>query len=305
MQGTGNATVDEVGKINIQGNIIPHSWYSTITRENGKPYLTAIVILADIVYWYRPAEIRDEQTGRLVGYKKKFKSDKLQRSYQNIADMFGISKKEATSAVVFLEKLGIISREFRTIDFNGLALSNVLFIGLDAERLKDITFEREIGIPEKEGGVPFERERGIPEKGEVYAQSGGTYTKISPEISPQTSTVKKEKAKGSFDKIIEEYTTDEKTVELLKEWLKVRKAKRAAMTDTAIKLNLKKLDTLASESKMSVPEYLEEIICKGWAAFYPIHTYSSNGNTTKQGKTYGPNGVEINPDAVDDLAGIF
>ena len=50
---SGNIIVDAMGSINITGNIIPAVWYRTITKENGKPYLLAIVILADIVYWYR------------------------------------------------------------------------------------------------------------------------------------------------------------------------------------------------------------------------------------------------------------
>lgn len=52
---SGNEIVDAMGSINISGNIIPAVWYRTITKENGKPYLLAIVILADIVYWYRPS----------------------------------------------------------------------------------------------------------------------------------------------------------------------------------------------------------------------------------------------------------
>lgn len=38
---------------NITGNIIPTIWYRTVLKENGKPYLLAIAILSDIVYWYR------------------------------------------------------------------------------------------------------------------------------------------------------------------------------------------------------------------------------------------------------------
>ena len=67
---TGNTIVDENAKLNISGNIIPQTWYRTVVRESGKPNLTAIVILADIVYWYRPTEIRDESTGQVVALKK-------------------------------------------------------------------------------------------------------------------------------------------------------------------------------------------------------------------------------------------
>ena len=127
---TGNEIVDENAKLNISGNIIPQVWYRTIIRESGKPNLTAIIILADIVYWYKPTEIRDEGTGQVIGVRKKFKSDLLQRSYQQISEQFGISKKEATNAVVFLEKLGVVKRVFRTISMNGIDTFLHIILGL-------------------------------------------------------------------------------------------------------------------------------------------------------------------------------
>ena len=98
---SGNEIVDEVGKIHFTGNIVPTIWNKTIVKENGKPHWLAINILADIVYWYRPTEIRDEQTGELTGFKKKFQRDLLQRSYQQLADQFAISKKMSESYCIF------------------------------------------------------------------------------------------------------------------------------------------------------------------------------------------------------------
>lgn len=69
---SGNEIVDAMGSINISGNIIPAVWYRTITKENGKPYLLAIVILADIVYWYRPSEVRDQEPDIFLGGKRNF-----------------------------------------------------------------------------------------------------------------------------------------------------------------------------------------------------------------------------------------
>ena len=76
---TGNDTVDRLSRIRLTGNVIPPAWYRTILRDTGKPYLIAIVILSDIVYWYRAAEVRDEGSGQLLGYRKRFKADLLQR----------------------------------------------------------------------------------------------------------------------------------------------------------------------------------------------------------------------------------
>lgn len=100
----------------------------------------------------------------------------------------------------------------------------------------------------------------------------------------ETSYKKKERKSkaNSFDRLIGDYAKgNAEIVELLIEWLKVRKAKRAAMTDKAIELNLQKLDGLAAESGLTVADYLKEIICRGWVAFYPIKNYSAPA--TKQG----------------------
>ncbi|MFR2213379.1 MAG: hypothetical protein ACLS61_05935 [Ruminococcus sp.] len=67
---TGSETVNRMCRLQFTGNVIPSTWYHTIKKETGKPNLNAIIILADIVYWYRPMEIRDEATGQLCGFKR-------------------------------------------------------------------------------------------------------------------------------------------------------------------------------------------------------------------------------------------
>lgn len=93
----------------------------------------------------------------------------------------------------------------------------------------------------------------------------------------KTEKVSKKVSKAeSFDTIISDFLEDsniqnkEEVRELLGEWLKVRKLKRAATTDRALLLNLEKLEAYAQESGLSVESYLKEIICRGWQAFYPI-----------------------------------
>lgn len=96
-------------------------------------------------------------------------------------------------------------------------------------------------------------------------------------LLPNGNKKESKKESGSFDSILREYTGDEETLSLLGEWLKVRKAKRAAMTDYAVRLNIDKLNTMAQESHMGVKEYLKEVICRGWQAFYPIHQFEKKG----------------------------
>ena len=142
---SGNVIVDAMGSINITGNIIPAVWYRTITKENGKPYLLAIVILADIVYWYRPSEVRDQGTGHILGWKKKFSEDILRQSYQYYADLFGESKKTVKTAMDRLEKLQVIRREFRTVSYGeGLVCNNVMYVELKPDMLYRLTFPEEV-----------------------------------------------------------------------------------------------------------------------------------------------------------------
>ena len=109
-----------------------------------------------------------------------------------------------------------------------------------------------------------------------------------------TINKKKKESKNSFDEIINGYLSPDgvsirfkdhtERRELLQEWLKVRKAKRAAMTDRAIQMNIEKLDELANKSGMTVTEYLGEVIRRGWATFFEIKKYDN--------KTAEPKGEE-------------
>lgn len=184
---SGNAIVDAVGRIGITGNVIPNSWYSAITRPNGKPYLNAIVILAEIVYWYRPTETRDEATGRTVEVKAKFKGDMLQRSYGSFAEQFGISKREATNALSALEEMGIVRRHLRNICVRGMTFSNVLFVELVPERLMEVTHQEGAATTSKSETSNFSEGEGCTQEVTPVDAEGETYTKTSGETSLETS----------------------------------------------------------------------------------------------------------------------
>lgn len=123
---SGNPIVDAMGTMNITGNIVPTIWYKTVQKENGKPYLLAIAILSDVVYWYRPTEVRDQYTGQVLGWKKRFSEDILRQSYQYYADLFGESKKTVKTAIDRLEELEVIKRDFRIVSYGDGLVSNVI-----------------------------------------------------------------------------------------------------------------------------------------------------------------------------------
>ena len=149
-QTTGNKIVDAVAKMQLTGNIVHEAWYHTVTKKNGKCCPLAVLILADIVYWYRPAEHRDEETQAVTYYKKFHDNDYLQRSYAQIMSRYGISKKQAYEALVVLENLGVIKRHFRTITTSGgNRMGNVMFLELIPEVLMKLTYPDEDPIAKK------------------------------------------------------------------------------------------------------------------------------------------------------------
>lgn len=138
---TGNAIVDEVSEMNFSGNVVPLTWFKTMLGESGKPMLLAIDLLADIVYWYRPKEIRDEGTGDLIGFQKRFKADLLQRSYRQIEQRFGVTKKQARTALDYLCKIGVIRKHLRNeLTSDGTPLHNNMYLELVPEKLKELTY---------------------------------------------------------------------------------------------------------------------------------------------------------------------
>ena len=124
-----------------------------------------------------------------------------------------------------------------------------------------------------------------------------------------TTFNKKKVSKNGFDEIITAYSCKfeipvcDEIADLLGEWLKVRKAKRAAMTDRAIQMNVDKLDDLARKSNMTVVEYLKEVICRGWAAFFEIKNYDNKNQTPQTNKNDG--WCMPDPKDIDDLSDLF
>lgn len=140
--------VEEIGQMNFSGNVIPHFWFQNIRYDSGKPNLNAIVILSEIIYWYRPTEVIDEVSGKITGYQKKFKSDLLQKTYSSLADKFGLSKRQVTEACHFLRDMGLIDLIFRTQKIGEYVVSNILFIKILPDKIRQITFQppQDLGI---------------------------------------------------------------------------------------------------------------------------------------------------------------
>ena len=182
---TGNAIVDEVSEMNFSGNVVPLTWFKTMLGESGKPMLLAIDLLADIVYWYRPKEIRDEGTGDLIGFQKRFKADLLQRSYRQIEQRFGVTKKQARTALDYLCKIGVIRKHLRNeLTSDGTPLHNNMYLELVPEKLKELTYPQfDDDVPLREPPSANEDIRVVTCKTDGGALNVTTSTETTTEIN--------------------------------------------------------------------------------------------------------------------------
>ena len=187
-------------------------------------------------------------------------------SRRYLADWCGCSVKTVGNALASLVTKGLITKHDKTVNGVHLCDYSITPVGKN---------------------FPGGREKITPGVGKNFP--GGrekiTHHNIEDTLDVDTLEDKKERKRHSFDAIINAYTDNPSTRELLGEWLQNRKAKRAAMTDNAIKRNIDKLDEYARESRMSVDDYLAEVVRRGWTAFYPIKSYQGVGQRAQQGKT--------------------
>lgn len=206
--------------------------------------VNAAIILQNIGYW-----IKQNEANQTNFYDGRYWTYNSKRAYSELFPY--MSKRQIETAFEKLINDGVLV----TGNYNKLAYDRTLWYAL-TQKGKSILHFGEMENHKTANGLP---------------QNGEPIPNINANVTPIVNTGKKKERK-SFDSIIAAYTTDHETTELLQEWLKVRKAKRAAMTDRAIQMNIDKLDKLARESRMPVNEYLSEVIRRGWAAFYAIKT---------------------------------
>ena len=133
------STVAEIGKIHLEGNMLPHEWFNHIKLPSGKTDLAGIIILAEIVYWYRPVKTIDEESGKQVILRKKFKSDMFQSAIGYYEEKFGLTEDQVRKALKRLEDGGFITRQYRDVVQRGMKMTNVTFVEPVPARILEIT----------------------------------------------------------------------------------------------------------------------------------------------------------------------
>lgn len=248
---TGHKTVDAIGQIHFEGNIIPHMWYRTMRLDNGKPDIISMVLLSEFIYWYRPTVVKDERSGAFMKMKKKFKGDLLQKSYKDLSEQFGFSDKQIREALKRLEARNILRRVFRTVDSSIGKLPNTMFIDLNVAEILRITF------PESEGVLPYRETPSLPTGKEVLpyretpiAPEGNTITEITTENTTKTTTESNNiRAKGRASEYSDQFLELWEMYPKKKDKKAANKAFKAAMKRADFETIKKGLTNYVSEQK--------------------------------------------------------
>lgn len=108
--------------------LTPQIWYKKIKTKAGGADFLAITLLSDIVYWHRLRPYYDNDT--LIGYTKKFHSDKLQKQTTDLAEIFCVTPKAINAALNRLVEMQLITREFRDVKVGKVLYQNRQFIDI-------------------------------------------------------------------------------------------------------------------------------------------------------------------------------
>lgn len=123
----------------------------------------------------------------------------------------------------------------------------------------------------------------------------------SSSISKPKKTNKKVQPKPiSFDEIIDAYTENEDLRTELKEHLKTRKQKKAALTNRALELSLKKLDSLADSDEEKI-QIVQNSIMNGWIGFFELN--EKDKNKLNNHSSYNLNEYEKAMDTFENKSG--
>ncbi len=202
---TGHAVVDAIGQMHFEGNILPHSWFQCeeLRYDSGKPNVVAILLLADVIYWYRPNVRMSEATGQVESVTKRFRDTMLHKDYALWAVKFGFTKRQVQDAVKFLRDKGIVRTELRDlVTATGARIYNATFIEPIPAMIHRITFEIDFAatssITLQLANVtppPLERDTSPVETGHPLRLNGGDTTfKRNPCTETTYENKEKEKA---------------------------------------------------------------------------------------------------------------
>lgn len=158
---TGHPIVDAIGGMKFIGHTIPHAWWkapallSDASKRDPRVNTVAVILLADICYFFRPMYDIDPATNQIANVRRQFAGNDLQYDYKAKAAHFGLTKRQVQDAVGFLEKRGLIKRRV-------VRPSNDVFVAPIVEMIRAISNLEKDGIrlPKKREPAPGKTEGG-------------------------------------------------------------------------------------------------------------------------------------------------
>ena len=149
--------VSQVSNLPFNGNIVPPSFFRKIritTKNGSKPDMLGANLLSDILYWYRSSNVHDDN-GKIVGIKKKFQGDYLQRTYKQVADLFDICRQTAKRVIDRLVEAGLLRRLIikKLVLKSGRTINNVMYLVPITDAIAKIMADDEKATPKDEKPV--------------------------------------------------------------------------------------------------------------------------------------------------------
>jgi hypothetical protein len=144
-QNTLPVAVLAISQIHFEGDIIPQEWFKHIKTSSGETDAIGILILADLISWYRPIRAQNENTGEPLPPRQKFEEDMFRATETYYQNKFGFNKDQIEQALTRLEKTGYIRQEIS--DFKTkVSITQIRYIEPIPSKILEITYPNNIGI---------------------------------------------------------------------------------------------------------------------------------------------------------------
>jgi len=125
----------------ITGNVIPRICYRNLAtidkRGKKRPATIAINVRAELLFWYRPIEEKDDKSGKIT-LRKRYKGEYVQKSVPQLADDLGFTEDQVKRALTFLEQKNLIRRIIKVEKAFGQYIK-IVYIALNAREVIRIT----------------------------------------------------------------------------------------------------------------------------------------------------------------------
>lgn len=95
------------------------------------------------------------------------------------------------------------------------------------------------------------------------------------------------KEKRGLNALIEAYTTNPELIECIKDFIRMRAAKKKPMTDRAMKMLLHQLDELESTDERKI-KVLEQSILNSWQGIFPLKDEKGGNHYESSKESYNP-----------------